>query len=306
MRIGIVIGLHGRPRHTPSWRQVRDQVLIAEAIGFDLAVFEDALLITADGQPSIGYWESVSIVGAVAATTTRIEIGHSVINAPYRSAGLTAKIAETIDEISGGRFFLGIGLGNTSDYEHFGIPADRRYSRFAETIEIIHGLLRTGSVDFTGAYRFARNAELTPRGPRPGGPPIVIAAKGPKMLRLTARYADGWNWWSSGRPDLGALRPILAELDRACEEIGRDPATLQRTLDVYSVDPLGRFAGREEPIGGDPSAIADALLGFAEVGVEEVRVNVGPLDSLDALPRAIEALADVVDEVHRSEPVGAL
>ena len=297
MRIGIVIALHGHEGEAPSWRHIRDQALVAEAVGFDLAVIEDALLQPAPQRPT-GFWEAVSMAGALAAVTSRIEIGHSVINAPYRSAGLTAKIAETLDELAGGRFFLGIGLGNTTDYEQFGIPADRRYSRFAESIEIIHRLLRTGRADFDGQYQSVNDARMVLRGPRPGGPPIVIAAQGPKMLRLAARYADGWNWWISGRPDPERLAPIVAELERACEEVGRDPSTLRRSLDVYSLDPLGRFGGPGEPIGGTPDDIADALLRFAELGFDEVRVNVFPIDSLDALPRAIEALGEVVERVH--------
>lgn len=297
MRIGIVIALHGREGEGPTWRHVRDQALIAEAVGFDLAVIADVLLQPDERRPT-GYWESVSMAGALVAATSRIEIGHSVINAPYRSAGLTAKVAETLDEIAGGRFFLGIGLGNTADYEHFGIRADRRYARFMESIEIIHRLLRTGRAHFDGIYQSARDARMVLRGPRPGGPPIVVAAQGPKMLRLTARYADGWNWWTSGRPDLERLAPIVAELERACEEVGRDPSTLRRSLDVYSLDPLARFVGSEDPIGGTPAEMADSLLRFGELGFEEVRVNVFPVDSLDALPRAIEALGEVVELLH--------
>ena len=238
------------------------------------------------------------MAGALAAATSRIEIGHSVINAPYRSAGLMAKIAETLNEIAGGRFFLGIGLGNTTDYEHFGIPADRRYGRFEESIQIIHRLLRTGRADFHGRYQSVRDARMILRGPHPGGPPIVIAAQGPKMLCLAARYADGWNWWTSGRPDPERLAPIVAELERACSEVGRDPSTLRRTLDVYSLDPLGRYAGPGDAIRGRPHEIASTLLRFGELGFEEVRVNVFPIDSLDALPRAIETLGDVVELLH--------
>ena len=238
------------------------------------------------------------MAGALAAATSRIEIGHSVINAPYRSPGLTAKAAATLDEISGGRYFLGMGLGNTTDYEAFGIPADRRYARFAESIEVIHGLLRHGRADFEGTYQSLRDARMVLRGPRSGGPPIIIAAQGPKMLRLAARYADGWNWWSAGRPDLDRLAWTVADLERACDEVGRDPETLRRTLDVYSVDPLCRYAGREEAIGGTSSEIAEALLRFGVLGFEEVRVNVFPIDSLDALPRAIEALGEVVELLH--------
>ena len=300
MRIGIVIALHGPAGAAPGWRHIRDQVLVAEAVGFDLAVVEDALL-QPDPQRPVGYWESVSMLGALAAATSRIELGHSVLNAPYRSAGLTAKVAATLDEIGGGRCFLGIGLGNTGEYHRFGIPADRRFARFEESIRIIHGLLRTGQADFDGRYQTVRDARMVLQGPRAGGPPIVIAARGPKMLGLTARYADGWNWWTAGRPSADGLTPIVADLDGACEAIGRDPATIQRSLDVYSIDPLGRYTGGGEAIGGSSEDIAEALLAAGELGFDEVRVNVFPLDSLDALPRAIEALAEVVELVHAAD-----
>ena len=297
MRIGIIIGLHGRQGEAPGWPTIRDQVRAAEAVGFDLAVIDDALLYSSDGGPE-GYWESVAMAGAMAAATSRIEIGHSVINAPYRSAALTAKIAETLDEISGGRFFLGIGLGNTTDYEQFGVKADHRYARFAETIQIVHSLLKTGKVDYEGVYQSARGAELVPRGPRPNCVPIIIAAKGPKILRLTARFADGWNWWSVGAPDVDVLRPIVADLERACDEMGRDPATLRRTLDFYSVDPLGTFSGPEAATGGSPSQIAEAILRFEPLGFDEVRVNVFPTNSVETLSAAIERLGPVVHLVH--------
>ena len=299
MRIGIVIGLHGSASGAPGWPHIRDQAIAAERARFDLAVIEDALLYR-DDDGVIGYWESVSMAGAMCAVTSRIEIGHSVINAPYRSAGLTAKIAETLDEVSDGRFFLGIGLGNTLDYDQFGFRADKRYSRFAETIEIVHGLLRTGRANFDGEHQFARSAELVLRGPRAKGPPIVIAARGPKMMRLTARFADGWNWWTSGAPDLDELRSIVEEVDRACEEVGRDPETLARSLDVYSFDPLGTYDGPRAVISGTGDEIAEQLLRFAAIGFDEIRCNLVAQAAWDNQPRAIEALADVVERVHQT------
>lgn len=304
MRIGLIIGLHGRQGEVPSWHHVRDQLLAAEAVGFDQVVVEDALLYRSDDGPSIGYWESVSMLGAMAAATSRIDLGHSVINTPYRSAALTAKIAETLDEVSGGRFTLGIGLGNTPDYAQFGVHADHRYSRFAEAIEIIHALLRTGRADVDGRFHFAREAELLPRGPRQNGPPIVIAARGPKMLRLTARYADGWNWWSVGRPDIEKLSAAIDDLAHACELEGRDSASLVRTLDLYSLDPIGRFTGSEEPIRGSAEEIAEVVLRLGEAGFDEVRVNVSPSGSPDALPRVIESMAETVELVHSGRPDG--
>ncbi len=301
MRIGLVIGLHGTPDKAPTWIQVRDEARAAEAAGFDLAVVEDALLYR-DDDGIIGFWESVSIAGAMCAATSRIEVGHSVINAPYRSAALIAKIAETLDEIAAGRFILGIGLGNTMDYDEFGVRADQRYSRFAEAIEIIHALLRTGRADFDGEYQFARRAELVPRGPRPHGPPIVIAARGPKMMQLAARYADGWNWWSAGPPDLDELRGILAELDRGCSAIGRDPATLRRSLDLYSLDPLGVASDPGDVISGSADEITNHLLSIAELGFDEMRCNVVAGADPDDRLRAVTALGDVVEAVHRASP----
>jgi len=299
MRIGLIVQLHGSPGGSPpapTWESIHRLAATAEVVGFDSFVFEDALLYRGS-EVTDGVWESVAVAGAVAAVTSRIEFGQSVINAPYRSPALTAKIAETLDEISGGRYILGIGAGNTadSDYEAFGFPTDRRFSRFAEAIEIIHGLLKGGKVDFEGAFHSARASELVLRGPRPQGPPIVIAAGGPKMLRLAARYGDAWNWWTA---DLATaeetLGPIVAELNGACEEVGRDPSTLRRTVDVYSVDPSG---GGGEAIGklltGTTAVIAETLLGLGVLGFDEVRCDVVPNTAA-----AVEAMADVVSRVQ--------
>lgn len=296
MKIGLINQLNGSPDGplpAPTWESIGERASVAEAVGFDSFVFEDALLYR-DAESSRGCWESASIAAALAASTSRIEIGPSVTNAPYRSAALTAKIAETIDEISGGRYIFGIGAGNTpDDYEPFGFPTDHRYSRFAEAIEIIHGLLKGGTVDYAGQYHSARGAELVLRGPRPQGPPIIIAAAGSKMLRLVARYADGWNWWTSDhRSATETLRPIIEELERACDEVGRDPATIRRSLDLYVVDPLNRIDD-ESVVTGTADEIGQTLLGLAELGFEEIRCDVYP-----RTVEGIEAMKDVVDLVH--------
>jgi alkanesulfonate monooxygenase SsuD/methylene tetrahydromethanopterin reductase-like flavin-dependent oxidoreductase (luciferase family) len=303
MRVGLTIGIHGGPpgggREAPTWHGIRDQGLAAERAGFDLAVVEDALLWR-DEDETIGYWESIAMAGALAAATERIEIAHSVINTPYRSPALLAKIAETLDEISGGRYILGLGRGNVPDHDYaaFGFSGDHRTARFEEAIKIIHGLLKNGRIDFSGEHWFARESELVMRGPRPQGPPIVVAAKGPKMLRLAAQYADGWNWWTTSGTDLSPLRPIVDELERACSEVGRDPASLPRSLDVYSLDPLGRFP-EGGFLSGTTDELAEALLGFRELGFREVRCQLyHPRDDIGALAEAIPAMADVVALVH--------
>ena len=303
MRIGLITQLHGRPNGeapAPSWESISAKATAAEGAGFDMFVFEDALLYRGE-QTTDGVWESVSVAAALAATTERINLGQSVVNSPYRSPAMVAKIADTIDEISGGRFVLGIGAGNTSDsdYEAFGFPTDRRYSRFAEAIEIIHGLLKHGEIDFEGEFYSARRAELVLRGPRPEGPPINIAAGGPKMLDLVAEYADAWNWWGWDE-SLDQIRdrlvPLIDLVEQACEAHKRDPSSLSRTFDLYTVVPEGfssEGCGLDQPVMGTSEDIADFLCSLGALGFEEIRCDVFPKTIA-----AIEAMQPVVEIVH--------
>jgi alkanesulfonate monooxygenase SsuD/methylene tetrahydromethanopterin reductase-like flavin-dependent oxidoreductase (luciferase family) len=214
---------------------------------------------------------------------------------------MVASIATTLDEISGGRYVLGIGAGNTadSDYEAFGYPTDRRYSRFAEAIEIIHSLLKTGGVDHAGEFYTAKESALVLRGPHAEGPRINIAAGGTKMLTLAARYADAWNWWAYNET-LDEIKErigsIAATLDRACEAEDRDPASLDRTVDLYSVTPPGYGppeSGFENIPSGSAEEISHFLLGLGDIGISEVRC-----DLTNNAPEAVEAMAEVVELVH--------
>ena len=309
MRIGLnthLFGRHGDGTASPNWVSIKQRAVAAEAAGFDSFVFEDSLSYHWKNGAIDGVWESVSIAGAVAAVTDRIELGQSVFNSPLRTPAMTASIASTLDEISGGRFVFGIGAGNSpdADYAAFGHHSDHRYTRFAEAIHIIHSLLKTGSVDFRGEFYTAENCELVLRGPRPEGPPINIAGQGPKMLRVVAKYADAWNWWAWDETvtDIAErLSPVIAELDRACEEQGREPSSLDRTLDVFTVVPEGFSADgmtvyhqtMSKPITGSSSQVANYILELGELGFSEVRCDVYPQTA-----EAVEALTPVVSRVH--------
>ncbi|GMQ93274.1 MAG: hypothetical protein BMS9Abin12_0751 [Acidimicrobiia bacterium] len=301
MRIGLITQLHGRPgADPPTWNSVRGRAIAAETTGFDSFVFEDALLLPEDDSAD-GCWESFSMAAALAVSTERLTLGQSVVNAPYRSPGLTAKSAETLHEIAQGRYVLGIGAGNTpdSDYEAFGYPTDKRYSRFAEAIEIIHSLLKKGTVDFDGEFYSLNHAELVLRGPGDTGPPINIAAAGSKMLRLVARYGNSWNWWSWDETldeILERVRPIISELEEACEEVDRDPDTLERTFDLYSIVPpgfSGEGSGMDQAVTGGPQSISEFILGLQELGISEVRC-----DLTDKSAEGVEAMQPVVELVH--------
>lgn len=303
MRIGLAIELSGKPGwriEPPSFDHVRAQGRLAEEAGFDLLIVEDALSFPLE-EVTAGAWESVVVLGAVAEATTTIGIGHGVVNAPYRAPGHVAKIAETLDEVSGGRYVLGLGSGNTpdADYHAFGIPADHRYSRFVEYLQIVHDLLRHGRAELDGAYHTVRDAQLVPRGPRPAGPPIVVGAQGPKMLRVTAQFADQWNWWVPPFSSPDQIRPVIEELERACEEVGRDPETLGRTLDVYfPVAPAGFDRERD---GAPPQVsdddVAESLLAYGELGIGEVRCYL-PRRGVTPEQR-LQAVGDMADIVAR-------
>lgn len=304
MRIGIQLGMHGHsgtdPLPPPSWEIMRRQVQAAEAADFDLVVIEDALVD--GGLDTHGYWEGMTIAGAVAATTSHIGVAHSMVNPPLRTPAVIAQAASTLDEISGGRYVLGIGAGNTpSDYESFGIAADRRYSRAAEAIEIVHDLLKGESASLEGEFHSVHGS-LVARGPRQGGPPLVVGARGPKMMRLAAQFGDGWNTWTPDPQTVEAFGELIDELDRACEDVGRDPASIDRSIDI-AVDPhelLGEAPTwiTEYLVGGPAEQIADTLLAFGELGIDEVRCMVWPDRPADLKPRVVELLGDVVEMVH--------
>ena len=184
----------------------------AEEVGFDSFWLPDHLLFRFPQVHQQGAWDAWSLLAALAATTRTLEIGPLVACSSFRNPALIAKMADTIDEISGGRLILGLGAGwHEPEYAAFGFPYDHRVSRFEEALQIITALLRTGQVDFQGDYYSARDCELRPRGPRPEGPPILVGGSGQRMLRLAARYADAWN--ADRQNDVAAVQALNARVD---------------------------------------------------------------------------------------------
>jgi len=272
----------------------------AEQVGFDSLWVGDHLLYRDDEPPPRGPWEAWSVLAALAAVTERIQLGPLVASASFHNPAMLAKKAATVDEISGGRLILGLGAGwNETEYRAFGFPFDHRVDRFEEALTIITGLLRDGAVDFAGRYHQARDCLLLPRGPRPQGPPIMIGTTGPRMLRLAAAHADGWNAWFSwyGNTPEGAAA-LREKVDQACAAVGRDPATLDRTVAVLvQVDEgeLRRRSGRYEtppPLRGSAEELAADLRRFASEGISHVQLVVDPItiESIDSLAGMLEAL----------------
>jgi probable F420-dependent oxidoreductase len=259
----------------PPYSAIRDMACHLEAIGLDFVWLYDHLLYRWPGKPTDGIWECWTILSALASVTSRVELGTIVMCTPFRNPALLAKMAATLDEVSGGRFTLGLGAGwHQPEFDAFGVPFDHRVGRFDEALQIIAPLLRQGRVDFRGQYYQAPDCEIIPRGPRPGGPPLLVAGKGPRMLRLTAQYADAWNTAWHTEPDSAVAR--LDSMRAACQEVGRDPSTLRLTVCVTLSYP--DLADKTPPnaLSGPTEHIAEALAGYANLGVSDVIVDVNP------------------------------
>jgi probable F420-dependent oxidoreductase len=325
MKLGMLLPMGagalggGRP---PRWRELREIARLAEAVGFDTLMAPDHLLFRRSPPGNVpamdlppgksrGIWEVWSILTAVAETTSRIQLGPLMACASFRNPALLAKMASTLDEISGGRLVLGLGAGwHQPEYQAFGFPFEHRVSRFEEALRIIVPLLREGRVDFQGQYYQARNCELLPRGPRPGGPPILIGAQGPRMLRLAARYADTYD--TDYQLDAAAVAQRMTALDAACADVGRDPKTIGRSAGTRvalatggPVDPAwqvslkngvaeydldgARFPARY----GTPDEIVAHIKAFQAAGAEHVTVNVVDppgVRGIERFARVLEAL----------------
>jgi alkanesulfonate monooxygenase SsuD/methylene tetrahydromethanopterin reductase-like flavin-dependent oxidoreductase (luciferase family) len=290
------------------WADLATMAQRAEHLGFDSLWVVDHFWyqfpINDDTQHPRGVWEGWSVLAALAAITQRVELGTLVICTAFRNPALLAKMADTVEEISGGRLILGLGAGYYErEFHAYGYPTDHLASRFEEALTIIHGLLRTGEVDFDGTFYHAHECALRPRGPRPQGPPILVGTKGERMLRLTARYADLWNIWTCSTPD--RLAEFRGRVDAACREVGRDPATLGRTTTVvvdlpdFPASPrvpwVTAFRARDEPpLTGAPAEIAVALMRLAASGVSHVQLCLEP-NTL----AGIEACAEILAELDR-------
>jgi len=194
-----------------------------------------------------------------------------------------AKMAATLDEVSQGRLILGVGAGwNEPEYEAFGLPFDHRVGRFEEALQILKPLLREGHVDFAGQYYQARNCDILPRGPRSEGPPLMVGCErgSPRMLKLTAQYADLWNTGYMGKPET-MIEPFTT-IREACRAVGRDPATLGITALIGLWFPdlqANKPSFFEDPLTGTVEEIAAAMRGYAELGVQHIMFQCEPYSS---------------------------
>jgi probable F420-dependent oxidoreductase len=265
---------------TPRWADILEMATTAEAIGFEAVWISDHVGFGDPDGEWHGAWESWTLLSALAAATTRVRLGTYVSAAPFRNPALLAKMAETLDEVSGGRVVLGLGAGwNEPEFRAFGFPFERRFDRFEDALRIITSMLRTGVADHDGRLDSAKHARLKPRGPRPAGLPVMVGAAGPRMLRLTAELADEWNAGMRAPEDLALM---LAAVDAACAAAGRDPESLARSAETLI----------ETGEGFDPEAAAARLRRYGDLGISHVQVQLRPNSTagVRAFAAVVEAL----------------
>lgn len=300
MKIGAVIMLVELSdlKRALNFSEIRATALRCEDLEFDSIWIYDHLLYRGGKRATTGIWEGWSMLSALAACTRKVELGPLVACNSFRNPALLAKMAHTVDEISEGRLVLGVGAGwNQPEYDAFGFPFDHRVDRFEEALQIIRPLLKEGHVDFAGKYYTVRDCEIAPRSPRPGGPPLLVGAGMPRMLRLTAQYADLYNVGYMTVPR-STVAPLRA-LKKACKEVGRDLATLPYTFMISLAYPdlLGwKVPKKRGVLSGTVEEIAQVLAEYDALGAAHLMFHLRP-----STPTAYERLADSVQLYRKNK-----
>ncbi len=290
MRVGVQLP---EAERVVGWPEYLAMARAAEEVGFDSIWLGDHLLYRGDGREERGPLEVWTLLAALAAATSRVSLGPLVACASFHPPGLIAKMAATVDEVSGGRFALGLGAGwNETEYRAFGLPYDHRVSRFEEAFEIVRRLLAGERVSLTGRFFRAEDAVLLP--PPSRRVPLVIGSNGPRMLSIALPHVDAWNTWYA---DYGNTAAGFAELNEtvsaAAERAGRDPAKVARSAAVLvELDPSAVKRPHADE-GVPPVALGRLgahLEALARAGADEAILVVRPIT--EASVRAIgETLA---------------
>ncbi|HEY7873679.1 MAG TPA: LLM class flavin-dependent oxidoreductase [Actinomycetota bacterium] len=315
MRLGLALphydtSYRGEPAR---WESVRGVARLAEASGFDSVWVSDHLFLDwskyggpSDRQGTLECWTTLA---ALAGATERVRIGSLTLCNDFRNPALLAKMAATVDLLSGGRLELGMGAGwYEPEYRAAGIEmasAGTRIRRLGDAVQIVCELMRGEEVTFKSDHYTIDGAICRPLPHQQPAPRVWIGGKGDLLLKTAARHADGWNFSWIGSFETYAERSRVA--DRACEEAGRDPADLARSVGAYvlagtsDADVKRRFerlaertpegvltspsdAGavswdefRKTRVAGTVEEVVDKLGALGDLGVEEVIVSLGAL-----------------------------
>jgi len=282
MKAGIMLPMRdvAPPRERRSWVQTLATAKQVESAGLDSAWIADHLFIQGPDGRRGGALEALATLAGLAPATERIELGTLVVCDPFRHPAILAKTAGTIQEMAGGRFVLGLGCGwHQPEFDAYGIPFEDKVQRFEESARAVTAMLRGESYTNRGRLYNFDDAVLLPKPEH--ATRLLVAAKGPRMLRLTAELAQAFNTaWMGADPTLFKAR--LADLRSACDKAGRDLATIEVTVGVLTLpvateEALDREIGRLQAASPALAAVAagkirqDAICGTPEMMAEQFR-----------------------------------
>lgn len=268
---------------------------LALEVGYDMLWVPDHFILKLDwhGGEARGVWHAWTTLAGLAAALPGVPIGTMVACTGFHNPATIAKMAESIDDISDGNLVLGLGCGwHQDEYEMYGYPFDHRVDRFEEALQIISPLLRTGRATFEGKYYQARDAVNFPRGPRwkEGGVPLLFGAQQPRMMRLTALYADGWD--ADWQEDPGFVADRIEALDEACLAVGRDPKGLIRTGGTQYA--IAEHKYHWKPVSGSQDEMVATMHAFADLGLRDYRATPSP-----CTPETLEQFGEVIAAFDR-------
>jgi probable F420-dependent oxidoreductase len=278
------------------WPEMRRTALAAEAAGFDSIWVGDHLLYRGDGGRERGPYDAWSMLAALAACTSRVELGPLVTCTAFRAPAVLAKMAMSVDDVSGGRLVLALGCGwNRTEFEAFGVPFDDRVGRFEEAFGVIHRLLSGERVTFSGRYVDIDDAVLLPAPQR--RPRLMVGSNGRRMLAATLPQVDAWNtWWDDYGNTPDGFAHLNSRISAEAERVGRSPGEIARSACVLvRLDPASterRVPDGIEPLEGSPEQLAAVLRAFARAGADEVILVVLPIneESVSRLGEVLEVL----------------
>lgn len=290
VEFGFTMPYGARKRERATYMRDLNRALDLVEGHFDSAWFIDHLQ---DGDTDM--LEGFTALTYMAALHPRLKFGHTVVCQSFRNPALVAKMGATLQFMSGGRFTLGIGAGwNEEEYRAYGYPfppASVRVEQLEEALQIIKAMWTDEAVTFEGKHYRVAGARCEPR-PLPA-PPIMIGAFRPKMLRLTARYADEWNVSSTS---MKSYLKMVDEFERACAEVGRDPASVRRSwgggcictptreqAGLIAGDLYGSDSDEDFDFVGTPEQIVEQMQPFIEAGVGYFMLDCGGFPDLTTL-----------------------
>jgi alkanesulfonate monooxygenase SsuD/methylene tetrahydromethanopterin reductase-like flavin-dependent oxidoreductase (luciferase family) len=286
LRVGIQLPEVERP---VPWPEVRAIARAAEEVGFESIWQGDHMLYRGDERGERGPWDVWTQLAALAASTERVRLGPLVAATAFHPAGVLARMAASIDEVSGGRFVLGLGTGwNEVEFRAFGFPFDRLVSRFEEAFGIVRRLLAGERVTFAGRFQTVTDAVLLP--PPERRVPLMIGGSGPKLLAISLPHVEAWNtWYAPYGNNAQGFAALNAEVDAACAGAGREPGEVRRSACVLvAVDGgIGERPHDLPPVAS--AALAEHLHALAEAGADEAILVVDPITE-----RSVHALAEAL------------